>query len=145
MRERLLPFVEQLKSDGRIASFDEAATKQTVLLRILSLLGWDTYNIDEVIPEYSVSTQRVDYALRHSNVNKAFIEVKKVGEDLEKHQEQLLNYSFNSSLLRPAFLAHIAILSRSMPRHKIHKLEQRRTMGGTLKGSCAHKQHEIFL
>jgi len=98
MRERLLPFVEQLKSDGRIASFDEAATKQTVLLRILSLLGWDTYNIDEVIPEYSVSTQRVDYALRHSNVNKAFIEVKKVGEDLEKHQEQLLNYSFKEGV-----------------------------------------------
>jgi predicted type IV restriction endonuclease len=95
MRDQLLAFVEEFKSDKRMTAFDEAATKQIVLLRILSLLGWNTYNIDEVVPEYSVGNQRVDYALRHSNMNKAFIEVKKVGEDLDRHQEQLLNYSFD--------------------------------------------------
>jgi hypothetical protein len=94
MEEKLVTLVDQLKSDKRLASFDEAATKQIVLLRVLSLLGWDTFNIDEVLPEYSVGSQKVDYSLRHKNVNKVFIEVKKVGEDLEKHQEQLLNYSF---------------------------------------------------
>ncbi len=98
MEEELLSLVKQLKSDRRLASFDEAATKQIVLLRILSLLGWDIYNIDEVMPEYSVGSQRVDYALRHSNANKVFIEVKKVGEDLERHQEQLLNYSFKEGV-----------------------------------------------
>ena len=98
MEEKLLSLVEQLKSDRRLASFDEAATKQIVLLRILSLLGWDIYNIDEVMPEYAVGSQRVDYALRHSNANKVFIEVKKVGEDLERHQEQLLNYSFKEGV-----------------------------------------------
>lgn len=98
MEEELLSLVEQLKSDRRLASFDEAATKQIVLLRILSLLGWDIYNIDEVMPEYSVGSQRVDYALRHSNANKVFIEVKRVGEDLERHQEQLLNYSFKEGV-----------------------------------------------
>jgi len=98
MNENLLSLIEQLKSDRRLVSFDEAATKQAVLLRILSLLGWDIYNIDEVTPEYSVGSQRVDYALRHSNTNKVFIEVKKVGEDLEKHQEQLLNYAFKEGV-----------------------------------------------
>jgi hypothetical protein len=98
MEEKLLSLVEQLKSDRRLDSFDEAATKQIVLLRILSLLGWDIYNIDEVMPEYSVGSQRVDYALRHSNTNKVFIEVKKVGEDLEKHQQQLLSYSFQEGV-----------------------------------------------
>lgn len=98
MEEELLSLVEQLKSDRRLASFDEAATKQIVLLRILSLLGWDIYNIDEVMPEYSVGSQRVDCALRHSNANKVFIEVKRVGEDLERHQEQLLNYSFKEGV-----------------------------------------------
>lgn len=98
MKERFLSLVEQLKSDRRLASFDEAATKQIVLLHILSFLGWDIYNIDEVMPEYSVSGQRVDYALRHSNANKVFIEVKKAGEDLERHQEQLLNYSFKEGV-----------------------------------------------
>lgn len=98
MKEQLLSLVEQLKPDRRLASFDEAATKQIVLLRILYLLGWDIYNIDEVTPEYSVSGRKVDYALRHSNANKVFIEVKKVGEDLERHQEQLLNYSFKEGV-----------------------------------------------
>ena len=68
------------------------------MLRILSLLGWDIYNIDEVVPECSVGSQRVDYTLRHSNASEVFIEVKKVGEDLEKHQEQLLNYSFREGI-----------------------------------------------
>lgn len=98
MEEELSSLVEQLKSDRRLASFDEAATKQIVLLRILSLLGWDIHNIDEVMPEYSVGSQRVDYALRHSNANKVFIEVKRVSEDLERHQKQLLNYSFKEGV-----------------------------------------------
>jgi len=98
MKEQLLSLVNELKSDSRLASFDEAATKQIVLLRVLSLLGWNIYNIDEVKPEYSVGGQKVDYALRHSNTNKVFIEVKKIGEDLERHREQLLNYSFKEGV-----------------------------------------------
>ena len=98
MREKLLELINQLKSDKRLISFDEASTKQAVILRILSLIGWDTFNIDEVNPEYSIAGKRVDFSLRHSNTNKAFIEVKKIGEDLEKHQEQLLNYSFQEGV-----------------------------------------------
>ncbi|MBI4846819.1 MAG: restriction endonuclease subunit R [Candidatus Omnitrophica bacterium] len=98
MREKLLPLITQLKSDKKLVSYDEASTKQAVILRILSLLGWDTFNIDEVNPEYSVAGKRVDFSLRYSNVNKAFIEVKKISEDLEKHQEQLLNYSFQEGV-----------------------------------------------
>lgn len=98
MKEELLPLVEKLKSDKRLVSFDEAATKQAIILRILSLLGWDTFNIDEVVPEYAVAGKKVDYSLRYSNTNKVFIEVKKIGEDLEKHQEQLLSYSFQEGV-----------------------------------------------
>jgi len=98
MSEKLLQLINQLKSDKRLVSFDEASTKQAVILRILSVIGWDTFNIDEVVPEYSIAGKKVDFSLRHSNVNKAFIEVKKIGEDLEKHQEQLLNYSFQEGV-----------------------------------------------
>lgn len=98
MREKLLLLINQLQSDKRLVSFDEASTKQAVILRILSLLGWDAFNIDEVNPEYSIAGKRVDFSLRHANINKAFIEVKKIGEDLEKHQEQLLNYSFQEGV-----------------------------------------------
>jgi hypothetical protein len=94
LKEKLLEFIRGIQSDRRLISLDEAATKQGVILKILSYLGWDPFNIDEIHPEFPVGTGRVDFALRHNNYNKVFIEVKKVGEDLERHQEQILNYSF---------------------------------------------------
>ena len=94
----MLRLINDFKKDRRLLSFDEVATKQAVILRILKALDWDPFNIDEVYPEYSVGSKRVDYALRHNGRNKVFIEVKKVNEDLEKHQEQLLNYSFQEGI-----------------------------------------------
>jgi len=98
MNEELLSLIRDFKKDRRLISFDEAATKQAVVLRILRAIGWDPFNIDEVYPEYSVGGKRVDFSLRHNGRNKLFIEVKKVNEDLEKHQEQLLNYSFQEGV-----------------------------------------------
>ena len=98
MNEELLRLINDFKNDRRLLSFDEAATKQAVILRILKALGWEPFNIDEVYPECSVGGKRVDYALRHESRNKVFIEVKKVNEDLEKYQEQLLNYSFQEGV-----------------------------------------------
>lgn len=98
MEEKLLKLIKNLKSDRSLTSLDEASTKQAVILRILSYLGWDPFNIEEVRPEYSVGGKRVDYSLRHANHNKVFIEVKKIGEDLEKHQDQLLNYAFKEGV-----------------------------------------------
>ena len=96
MEEQLLGFISKLKSNKNIQSFDEAATKQAIVLRCLSLLGWDVFNIEEVYPEYSVGpdtvAKRVDYSLRISGANKVFVEVKKPSEELEKHQEQLSDY-----------------------------------------------------
>lgn len=109
MSEELLKLIDNFKKDSRLLTFDEAATKQAVILRILKLLGWDPFNIDEVQPEYSVGSGRVDYALRYNGRNKVFIEVKKVGEDLEKHQEQLLDYSFKEGV-------RLAILTNGISR-----------------------------
>lgn len=98
MKEELLELIKKIQSDRRLISFDEASTKQAVILPILSNLCWNPFNIDEVHPEYSVKGRKVDYSLRYGNINKVFIEVKKVGEDLEKHQEQLLVYSFQEGV-----------------------------------------------
>jgi hypothetical protein len=98
MEEQLKVFIDRLKTDRRIDTFDEAATKQAIVLRLLSLLGWDTFDIDEVTPEYSVGGRRVDYSLKINNLNKVFIEVKRIGIELEDHQEQLLNYSFQQGV-----------------------------------------------
>ncbi len=98
MKEQLLNFIDSLKSDRKILSFDEAETKNGVVLRLLSILGWYIFNIDEVRPEYSVGSGRVDYSLRIDSTDKVFIEVKKTDEELEKHQEQLLRYSFGEGV-----------------------------------------------
>ncbi len=99
MKEQLVAFIENLKTDSSISSFDEAATKQ-IILNLLSLLGWSTYKRDEVWLEYSVGGKRVDCSLRTNNSNKVFLEAKRVNEELEnsKHQEQLLGYSFQEGV-----------------------------------------------
>ena len=44
---------------------------------LLSLAGWDTFDVSQVVPEYTVGTRRVDYALRPGSPNAVFIEVRK--------------------------------------------------------------------
>lgn len=98
MGDGLLSFVEALKKK-RVSDFpDEAATKQAIILKLLSLLDWDAFNIDEVKPEYTVAGGRVDYSLRIGGKDKVFIEAKKAGEELDGHEEQLLNYSFKNGV-----------------------------------------------
>jgi predicted type IV restriction endonuclease len=94
----LLGLVRTLQSDNRLESYDEAATKQVIILRLLAMLGWNPFDIDEVQPEYIVGVRRVDYVLKHNRQPKVFIEVKKVREGLEKHQPQLLDYAFREGV-----------------------------------------------
>lgn len=98
MIEQLKSFVETLRTNPRLNAFDEAATKQAIILPLLHKLGWDTYNIDEVKPEFIVENRRVDYSLRLNNTNEVFLEIKKAGEDLDRFQEQLLDYSFRQGV-----------------------------------------------
>jgi len=102
MKEPVQGLIKEIQLNGRFHSIDEAATKQAIIIRFLSYLGWDPYNLDQVSPEYSVGGGKIDYALRYKGNNKVFIEVKRVGEDLDKHQDQLLNYSFKAGVARMA-------------------------------------------
>ena len=102
MNEKLLNFINTLKNDPNIDNnliyFDEAKTKQSIILPILHYLNWNIFDINEVTPEYSVENKRVDYSLRINNSNKVFLEIKKTSIDLEKFQEQLLDYSFRQGV-----------------------------------------------
>jgi predicted type IV restriction endonuclease len=93
MMENLLEFIEKLQSDKRFASFDEVATKQGIVLKILSLLEWDPFNIDEIQPEYTVGDKRVDFSLRSNDSNKAFVVVEKVAKNLKNSREQLMDFA----------------------------------------------------
>jgi hypothetical protein len=88
----LSKFIDQLQSDSRFSSLDEAATRQGIVLKILSLLGWDPFNVDEVQPEYGVKDGKIDFSLRYGGINKAFVMVKKRVANYRDCQRQLVSY-----------------------------------------------------
>ena len=98
MAETIAQAVKQIKNTVSLRSLDESATKQGVALRLLSLAGWNPFDVSEVVPEYTVGNRRVDYALRPGSANAVFIEVKRPGENLERHQQQLLEYCFQEGV-----------------------------------------------
>ena len=124
MQASLQDFINTKKQEGGIVKQGEEATKQGLILPILQQLGWNPFDVQEVFPEYSIRNGRVDYSLRINNLNKVFIEVKKVSEDLEKHQEQLLRYAFNHGV-KLAILTNGVIWWFYLPLHE-GSWEQRR-------------------
>lgn len=100
MTADLIDFINNLKNNVRLSSYSEDQTKMAIVQPILRRLGWDTENVDEVCPEFSVENRRVDYALRLNGRSTVFIEAKKPSQDLESqnHQEQLLDYSFRQGV-----------------------------------------------
>lgn len=98
MEEKLLEAIEKIKNNKDLPSYSEEATKTAVVLPILSILGWDVFNREEVFPEYGVENRKVDFSLRHNKENKVFIETKKPIENLENHQQQILDYSFREGV-----------------------------------------------
>lgn len=90
--------IEQIRETTNFNTLDESATRQGVVLRLLSAAGWDTFDVSQVVPEYTVGNRRVDYALSPGTANAVFIEVKRPGENLERHQQQLLEYCFQEGV-----------------------------------------------
>ena len=90
MQKQMQSFIKDLKSNKKLSSFDEASTKQAVVLRMLSFLGWDIFNVDEVCPDFAANSSHVSYALRIEGKNKIFVEVKKISEKLDDHQKKFV-------------------------------------------------------
>ena len=91
MKKEIKSFIDELKSNKKLPTFDEASTKQAVVLRLLSFLGWDIFNVEEVYPDFSTNSSNISYALRIRNTNKVFIEVKRVHKKLDPYQRDLVN------------------------------------------------------
>jgi hypothetical protein len=98
MKENLISAIKEIQTNTMIFTFDEASIKSGVIQRMLSLLGWNPFDIKEVKPEFTVGSKRVDFSLRFDDRNKVFIEVKRPNENLENHQQQLLDYAFQEGV-----------------------------------------------
>ncbi len=131
MNGQLLDFIATVKSKAdQFKRYDEIETKQAMILPVLQFLGWNVWDTEEVKPEHPVEGKkaaeggRVDYCLKIKKKSEYFLEIKRPSEDLEKHQEQLLDYSFREGI-------DIAVLSNGMvwwfylPRKKGHWKERK--------------------
>jgi predicted type IV restriction endonuclease len=90
MDDQIVTFIDGLKSNPQIVSLDESSIKQTIVMRLLFLLGWDIFNVDEVNSNYKAKNHPIDYSLRLKSSNKIFINVRKMGKALDKSQQLLL-------------------------------------------------------
>jgi predicted type IV restriction endonuclease len=73
----------------------EASVSQGILLPALNELGWPVFDTSVVVPEFSVESRRVDFALCHpKNKPVVFIEVKNVGLS-DGADRQLFEYAFH--------------------------------------------------
>lgn len=91
--KKLAEFIRKIQSDDRFGTFDEAAVKQGVVLKILSLLDWDPFDVDEVQPEYEIQGTKVDFCLKKGKASKVFILVRKNEKDFPKNQDKVLSVS----------------------------------------------------
>ena len=98
MAETISRAVEYIKKTVLLTSLDQSATKQSVVLRLLSLCGKDPFDPSQVVPEYTVGTRRVDLALQPGSAHAVFIEVKHPCENVGNHQRQLLEYCFQEGV-----------------------------------------------
>lgn len=94
----LVMLLTRLAQDAAVLLDSEEATKQGIILPILSNLDWNRDNVREVVPEHRVENGRVDYCLRLNQRSAVFIEAKRTDQELDRHQEQLLGYAFREGV-----------------------------------------------
>jgi len=83
-------------TEGRFSN--ESSISQGIVLPILQSLGWQTFDVRQVSPEYTVGGRRVDFALLDKrNQPMVFIEVKMLG-NIEQGEQQLFEYAFHQGV-----------------------------------------------
>lgn len=114
--------VETLK--GRITT--EEATKTSIIMPFFQLLGYDVFNPQEFLPEFTADVgikkgEKVDYAIIRDDKPAILIEAKWCGENLDKHDSQLFRYFGTTS-------AKFAILTNGIIYRFFTDLEEQNKM-----------------
>ncbi len=98
-----MDFIDQVKQfSKRVESLKdnlltEEATKTSIIMPFFALLGYDVFNPDEFMPEFTADVgikkgEKVDYAILNNGEPTILIECKWIGEPLNKHGSQLFRY-----------------------------------------------------
>lgn len=98
-----MDFIDQVKQFSKKAESmkstlqTEEATKMSLIVPFFAMLGYDVFNPEEFVPEYTADVgikkgEKVDYAIVQDNQPIILIEAKWRGENLDKHGSQLFRY-----------------------------------------------------
>jgi len=82
--------------EGQVPS--EKGVEYLVVMPILTSLGWNPQNIDEMYPEYGVENRRVDWAFLSDGKPSLLLEEKAPDQSLSAHENQLLDYAFKEGV-----------------------------------------------
>ena len=107
--EKLKEFSTRLNNLKDSISTEEA-TKTSMIMPFFQLLGYDIFNPNEFIPEFTADVgikkgEKVDYAIVLNNEVTILIEAKNVGTSLQKHDSQLFRY-FGTTTAKLAILTN---------------------------------------
>lgn len=103
-----MDFIDQLRQfSKRVESMvgtvqTEEATKTAIIMPFFSMLGYDVFNPQEFVPEYTADVgikkgEKVDYAIIKDGDPVILVECKSITENLERHDSQLFRYFGTSS------------------------------------------------
>ena len=98
-----MDFLDQIKQFSKKAEsikenlLTEEATKMSLIVPFFAMLGYDVFNPEEFVPEYTADVgikkgEKVDYAIVQDGQPVILIEAKWCGENLNKHGSQLFRY-----------------------------------------------------
>lgn len=98
-----MDFIDQLKQFAkRVESMKdslqtEEATKTALIMPFFSMLGYDVFNPQEFVPEFTADVgikkgEKVDYAIMKDGEPVILVECKAITENLDRHDSQLFRY-----------------------------------------------------
>lgn len=94
--EQLIDRIKERVGSGQFQS--EAAVREAIVLPVLQALGWEIFDPNSVLREYTLGSRRVDYALSSMpHKTDIFIEVKAVGQAVGA-DKQLFEYAFHEGI-----------------------------------------------
>ena len=129
---------ERIRSHRDTLRENETRTRMALIDPLLRALGWDVFDPEVVTPEYKAGGGRADYALlRADGRPAATVEAKKLGEALDFHRMQMLNYA-NASGIKYAGLTdgdHWELYSVFEP----VALDEKRKLEISIANTPAHK------
>jgi hypothetical protein len=130
-----MDFIDQLKQySSRVEKLKdqiktEEATKTSLIMPFFQLLGYDVFNPQEFIPEFTADVgikkgEKVDYAIVQDGKPVILIEAKWCGEALTNHDSQLFRY-FGTTSAKFAILTNGIIYKFYTDLEQTNKMDER--------------------